>query len=118
MNLVSELASTPGVLAAGEYSYRGDRFHYEGKMDNEQARLASIMCRATTMGVHMQADMLAQFAEDCGCAPARGWLVKGKAYSVCVVAQYFCFIDNSGASINEVMGKMRSSVGDATPDKV
>ncbi|MDH5184727.1 MAG: DUF2173 family protein [Gammaproteobacteria bacterium] len=118
MSLVSDLASTPGVLAAGEYSYRGDRFHYEGKMDNEQARLASIMCRATTMGVHMQTDMLSQFADECGCTPARGWFVKGKGYSVCVVAHYFCFIDNTGASINEVMGKMRRSVGDATPDKV
>ena len=118
MSLVSELASTPGVLAAGEYSFRGDRFHFEGNMDNEQARLASIMCRATTMGVHMQTDMLGQFADNCGCAPARGWFVKGQGYSVCVMAQYFCFIDNHSASINEVMGKMRNSIGDTTPDKV
>ncbi|MBD3670633.1 MAG: DUF2173 family protein [Gammaproteobacteria bacterium] len=112
MSLVSELASTPGVLAAGEYSFRGDRFSYEGMMDNEQARLASIMCRATTMATHMQTDMMDQFAESCGCAPSRGWIVKGRDYSVCVIANFFCFVDNHNASINDVVKKMRTSIGD------
>lgn len=117
MSLISELAATPGVLAAGEYSYRGDRFSYEGNLDSETARMASIMCRATTMGVVMQTDMMSQFAEHCGCTPARGWLMRGREYSVCVMANVFCFIDNK-SSINEIIRVMRDKVGDKPADLV
>lgn len=117
MNVVSELAATPGVIVAGEYSYRGDRFSYEGQLDEDMARMASIMCRATTMGVHMQTDIMASFADHCGCAPARGWVVKGAAYSVCVMANVFCFLDNTGASLNEVLAIMFEKI-DAERDKL
>jgi len=112
MNLINELAGLSGVIAAGEYSYRGDRFSCEGQLDDEKARMASIMCRATTMAVHMQADMMKSLNTDCGCAPARGWMVRGQNFSVCVIANYFCFVDNSAASINEVMQIMRDKVPD------
>ncbi len=117
MNVVSELAATPGVIVAGEYSYRGDRFTYEGKLDQEMARMASIMCRATTMGVHMQTDIMASFSERCGCSPSRGWVVKGAAYSVCVMANVFCFIDNATASLNEVLDIMFNKI-DTERDKL
>ncbi|HEB59970.1 MAG TPA: DUF2173 family protein [Gammaproteobacteria bacterium] len=112
MSLVSQLAAMQGVIAAGEYSYRGDRFSYEGQLDDEKARMASIMCRATTMAVHMQADMMKSLGEDCGCAPARGWVVRGAAFTVCVIANVFCFLDNSQASLNEVMRMMRENIAD------
>ncbi|HKK04815.1 MAG TPA: DUF2173 family protein [Gammaproteobacteria bacterium] len=110
MNIISELAMTPGVIVAGEYSYRGDRFSYEGNLDQEMARLASIMCRATTMGVHMQTDIMASFSEKCGCSPARGWVVKGTKYTVCVLANVFCFIDNTSTSLNEVVKLMHDNI--------
>ncbi|MDH5409447.1 MAG: DUF2173 family protein [Gammaproteobacteria bacterium] len=112
MNLINELAGISGVIAAGEYSYRGDRFSYEGQLDDEKARMASIMCRATTMAVHMQADMMKSLNNDCGCAPARGWIVRGAHFSVCVIANYFAFIDNNSASVNEVMQLMQDKVPD------
>ena len=58
MSLINELSKLPGVLAAGEYAYRGDRFSYEGHLSEEMARMASVMCRSTTMALHMQVDML------------------------------------------------------------
>jgi roadblock/LC7 domain-containing protein len=110
MSIIAELATTPGVIAAGEYSYRGDRFSYEGNLDEEKARMASIMCRATTMAVHMQINMLKSLNADCGSAPARGWVVKGEHFTVCVIANVFCFIDNATASLNDVMEHMRANV--------
>ena len=109
MSVISELASTPGVIAAGEYTYRGDRFSYEGQMDSETARMASIMCRATTMAVHMETGMLKTLHADCGCSPARGWVVKGEQFTVCVMANVFCFLGPE-ASLNEVMAYMREHV--------
>jgi roadblock/LC7 domain-containing protein len=110
MSIIAELATTPGVIAAGEYSYRGDRFSYEGNLDEEKARMASIMCRATTMAVHMQINMLKSLNADCGSAPARGWVVKGEHFTVCVIANVFCFIDNASASLNEIMDHMLAKV--------
>ena len=110
MSLLSELAAIPGVIAAGEYTYRGDRFSYEGQLDEEKARMASIMCRATTMAVHMQINMLKSLNADCGSAPARGWVVKGEHFTVCVIANVFCFIDNTSASLNDIMEHMLANV--------
>ena len=110
MNIINELATMSGVIAAGEYSYRGDRFSFEGQLDEDKARMASIMCRATTMAVHMQTDMMKSLDADCGCAPARGWIVKGADFSVCVIANVFCFIDSHAASLNEIIKIMRDKV--------
>ena len=57
MSIVTELLAKPGVVAAGEYAYRGDRFSYRGALSEEHARMASIMCRATTMSVNMEGSL-------------------------------------------------------------
>ena len=118
MSIYSELARLPGVLAAGEYSYRGDRYHYEGEMGDEQARMASIMCRSTTLAVHMQANMMKALNAECGCAPAQGWMVRGAMFSVCVFGNIFCFVDNANASINDVMRFLKENVGEQTGERV
>lgn len=118
MNLVDELSAMPGVFAAGEYAYRGDRYSYTGQLDEEQARMASIMCRATTMGIHMQAGILGQFSGGNGLSHPRGWVVRGPGYTVCVWANVFCFLDNSSARLNEVMRVMRERLADAVEDLV
>lgn len=118
MSILSELAGLPGVIAVGEYSYRGDRFSYKGQLDEEQARMASIMCRATTMSVHMQAEILDAFCQDCGIVPGKGWVVRGPKNSVCVYANVFCFLDNAASSLNQVMSVMREKLADAHDELV
>lgn len=118
MSILAELAALPGVTAVGEYSYRGDRFSYKGNLNEEQARMASIMCRATTMSVHMQADILGAFCDGCGIVPGKGWIVRGPKYSVCVYANVFCFLDNESASLNQVVAVMREKLVDAKDELV
>lgn len=118
MSLIQELAGQLGVIAAGEYVFRGDRFSYVGRLSEEHARMASIMCRATSMAVHMQVDMMKSLGSDCGCAPARGWVVKGAQFSVCVIGNTFCFLDNSTASVNQVMQFMLEKVSDQTGELI
>jgi len=103
MSLIEELANHSGVMAAGEYAFRGDRFSYKGQLTEELARLASIMCRTTSMALHMQIDMLKQMGRDCGCAPAQGWMVKGHNYTVCVRGNVFCFVENKSNQLNNIM---------------
>jgi roadblock/LC7 domain-containing protein len=118
MSLIAELAAIEGVFAAGEYSYRGDRFSYKGHINEEHARMASIMCRATTMGVHMQTDIMAGMHPEAGVAPAGGWVVRGPQFTVCVMANVFCFLDNQKASLNTVMAKLRKHLADAPQDLI
>ncbi|MDX5409504.1 MAG: DUF2173 family protein [Thauera sp.] len=118
MSLIAELAALEGVFAAGEYSYRGDRFSYKGHIDEEHARMASIMCRATTMGVHMQTDIMAGTHPQSGVAPAGGWVVRGPQFTVCAMANVFCFLDNHKASLNTVMAKLRQHLADAPQDLI
>ena len=116
--LAAELVNQQGVIAAGEYSYRGDRFNYKGQMNDEMARMASIMCRATTMSEHMQVDMLEEFCPDCGSTPPQGWIVRGPTFTVCNVANVFAFLQNDEASLNEIMALMRKRLADASHDLV
>lgn len=118
MSVAAELANVPGVIAAGEYSYRGDRFTYKGDINDEMAQMASIMCRATTMSEHMQVGMLEQYCPRCGSGPPQGWIVRGPAFSVCNVANVFCFVDNRQASLNQVVALMRKRLAGASHDLV
>ena len=118
MSVAAELANEPGVIAAGEYSYRGDRFSYKGQMTDDMARMASIMCRATTMSEHMQVDMLGEHCPQCGVGPPEGWIVRGPAFSVCNVANVFCIIENDNASMNHIVALMRKRLAGASHDLV
>ena len=118
MSVTAELANMPGVIATGEYSYRGDRFSYKGDIDAEMARMAAIMCRATTMSEHMQVGMLEEACPDCGSSPPQGWVVRGPGFTVCNIANVFCFLDNQAASLNEIIALMRRRLAGASHDLV
>jgi roadblock/LC7 domain-containing protein len=118
MSVTAELANVPGVLAAGEYSYRGDRFSYKGAISPEMAKMAAIMCRATTMSEHMQVEMLEETCPDCGSSPPQGWIVRGPAFTVCNIANVFCFLENDKSSLNVIVALMRKRLAGASHDLV
>ncbi len=107
MSVYADLALMPGVIAAGEYAYRGDRYHYKGRLTDEMARMASIMCRATTLGAHMQTDILCANTDHYPFDPPHGWIVRGPAFSVCVIANVFCFVENQPGALNRVLKRMQ-----------
>lgn len=118
MSIVTDLLAKPGVIAAGEYAYRGDRFSYRGELSENHARVASIMCRATTMSVNMEGSMLENLEPNSGLLPPRGWVVHGPDYTVCVIANVFCLLDNSKGSINDLIGSMGRALADVPTDLV
>jgi roadblock/LC7 domain-containing protein len=118
MSIVTDLLAKPGVIAAGEYAYRGDRFSYRGALTEDHARMASIMCRATTMGVNMEGRMLEALRPRSGLQPPRGWIVHGPDYTVCVIANVFCLLDNSKGSINDIVGFMRQGLANIPADLI
>ncbi|MGA0937274.1 MAG: DUF2173 family protein [Sedimenticolaceae bacterium] len=111
MALAAELINQPGVIAAGEYSYRGDRFSYKGEMNDDMAKMAAIMCRATTMSEHMQVNMLESFCPNCGSTPPQGWIVRGPGFTVCNLGNVFAFVKNDTGTLNGLMKLMRERIG-------
>jgi len=116
MNIVKQLMAIPGVIAAGEFAFRGDRFSYEGALTDEFARMASILCRANTLAINMQTEIVDSFAEGCGCRPVQGWIAHGNLITICVVGNYFAFIEKRKELLNDVMTIMRAKVGDVQDD--
>jgi roadblock/LC7 domain-containing protein len=119
VSLVSKLCAIPGVLAAGEYSYHGDQYTYAGELDEEQARQVSVMCRATTMAIHMQADMLDTVSRPSHpLGPVKAWVVRGPRTTVCVVAHVFCFLDNETGPLNVVLELMQEALANESDDLI
>ncbi|MCP5158173.1 MAG: DUF2173 family protein [Gammaproteobacteria bacterium] len=118
MSIVTDLLAKPGIIAAGEYAYRGDRFSYRGTLSEEHARMASIMCRATTMGTNMEGRMLEVLQPRSGLFPPRGWVVRGSDYTVCVMANVFCMLDNAKGSINDTIDFMRQALVKVSSDLI
>lgn len=118
MSIVADLMSRPGVLAAGEYAFRGDRFSYRGALNEEHARMASIMCRATTMGVVMEGRMADNAKPGSRLARTRGWAVRCPEYTVCVVANVFCFASNAPGVVDGVLALMRKTLADTDMELV
>ncbi|MEE9493161.1 MAG: DUF2173 family protein [Gammaproteobacteria bacterium] len=112
MSIYAELSGMEGVIAAGEYAFRGDRFNYIGNLDDEQARMASIMCRATTLSTNMQTEIVCSHTEGCPFESAFGWVVRGPQFTVCVVADTFCFVQNGEGTLNRVLKYMREHLSE------
>ena len=68
------------------------------------------------MSVNMQSEIFNSFAENCGCRPAQGWVVRGANATVCNIGNYFAFIENRPELLNDVMTIMRAKVGDIGDD--
>jgi len=118
MSIVDELLSEPAVIAAGEYTYKGEIATYKGDMNAELADIMAVMCHATTTNVAMESDMLATRSGHPQAAAARGWSLRGPKYSLCVVADVFCVLRNDPGAFNEIAALMRQRLADRSMESV
>ncbi len=107
MSLFAELLSIPGVIAVGEFSHRGELVTHAGLLDAQQARMAAVMCSANSLAIQMQAGMLDALVKRDDLLPVQGWIVQGGHFTVCVVGQRFCFLEQDTASLNQVVAVMQ-----------
>ncbi len=118
VSLINELMNRPGVRAVGEYAFRGDRFSHRGGLSEEHARVASIMCRATTLAMTMQADMIAEVTAGQTILPVRGWMMRTDRHTICVVANVFCLMDNGEGDVDAILATMQAALADVPMDLV
>ena len=94
MSVYADLAQLDGVIAAGEYSWRGDRYNFKGQLSED------MLCTNID-------------SKDCPFSEAHGWIVRGPQFSVCVMANVFCFVMNNPGVLNTVFARMRKKLMDA-----
>ncbi|KTG17518.1 MULTISPECIES: DUF2173 family protein [unclassified Guyparkeria] len=122
MSLVSHLMELPGVIAVGDFAYRGGHhYHHEGDLSENETRLIATLCRANTEAVGMEGDMLSMFsrvcqpgAGGCGFEPFDGWVVHGQSKSICVMSNVYCVLDNQQASLTQVLRMLRERHGQSS----
>lgn len=123
MTLVSDLMKLTGVVAAGDFAYRGDQYYaHKGDLSHQETRLISNLARANSAAVTMECDMLAMFSKvcqpggaGCGFERGKGWVMHGESRSVCVLSNVYCLYDNDRASLTRILGLMRERLAKA-PD--
>jgi roadblock/LC7 domain-containing protein len=118
MNIVDELLTTPGVIAAGTYSYKAEMSSFEGALSAEHARMLAVMCHASTKNMAMEAQMLADRSPRLGLKQARGWALRGRNYTLCAMADVFCMLKNEPGSFNKIMALLRQQLADADMEPV
>ncbi|MFP4251419.1 MAG: DUF2173 family protein [Guyparkeria sp.] len=126
MSLVTDLMELPGVLAAGDFAYRGDQYYaHKGDLSSDETRLVTALARSNMAAVRMEGDMLALFSKvcqpgagRCGFERAKGWVVHGEGRSVCVMSHVYCIYDNDRASLTQILGLMRERLADASDDLI
>ncbi|MBN2873192.1 MAG: DUF2173 family protein [Halothiobacillaceae bacterium] len=118
MSLVNDLMGQPGVLAAGDFAFRGDQYYqHKGNLSDAETRLITTLCRANSASVRMEGDMLSMFsrvcqpgAGGCGFEPTKGWVMHGKTRSICVISNVYCVLDNQQASLTKVLRLLRENL--------
>lgn len=118
MSIVDELLTQPAVVAAGEYTYKGEIASYKGDMNAELADIMAVMCHATTKNVAMESEMLATRSGQAPNAAARGWSLRGPKYALCVVADVFCVLRNEEGAFNDIAAMMRERLANRTMEHV
>lgn len=116
MNLVNDLMALRGVVAAGDFAYRGDQYYrHKGELSDDETRILSNLCRANSAAVGMEGDLVNLFARApvppgkpaIEAAAASGWVVHGEKRSLCVMGNAYCVIENGDASLKSVLSLMR-----------
>ncbi|MDA8382718.1 MAG: DUF2173 family protein [Betaproteobacteria bacterium] len=108
MQILSKLMEAPGVVAVGEFSYKGEILRHKGNLSASQARLVATLCLANTRSANTQAEIYCAFDPVCGVKAVPGWMVRGVHYTVVTIGPYFAFLDhNQAGTLNQVANLLR-----------
>ncbi|MDA8095332.1 MAG: DUF2173 family protein [Betaproteobacteria bacterium] len=109
MQILSKLMEIPGVVAGGEFSYKGEILRHKGNLSDAQARLVATLCLANTRSANTQAEIYCAFDPVCGVKAVPGWMVRGSHHTVVTIGSHFAFVDNNNApgTLNQVADLLR-----------
>ncbi len=104
--MIKRLLALDGVLVICHFRDDGELVEGYGLMDEAMMRRLSKFAHDYKRMVQGNTDQFSMFTQLPGWAPPGGWIVRGKQQTVCSVGNLVCFIDNTEASLNEVMREL------------
>ena len=104
--MIKRMLAIDGVQVVCHFRDDGELVEGYGMMSDEQIAGLAQFAHDYKRIVQGNADQLAMFTQMNGWTPPGGWVVRSEQVSVVSIANMVCLINNSEASLNEVMQEM------------
>jgi roadblock/LC7 domain-containing protein len=107
--MLKRLLALDGVHVVVRFRDNGDLSEGYGLMGEEVLHGLSKFAAGYNRLTQGNADQLSMFTQMRGWTPPRGWVVRGKAMSVCCVGSVVCIVDDREAELNTVMRELEDA---------
>jgi roadblock/LC7 domain-containing protein len=104
--MIKRLLALDGVSVVCHFRDDGALVEGYGMLGEEMMQRLAKFAHDYKRMVQGNTDQFSMFTQLPGWTPPGGWIVRGKMASVCSVGNLVCFINNSEASLNEVMKEL------------
>ena len=104
--MIKRMLALDGVAVVCQFRDDGVLVQGYGMLDDEQMVKLAKFAHDYKRMVQGNADQLSMFTQTRGWTPPRGWIVRGKANTVCSVGNVVCLVANAEASVTEVMSEL------------
>jgi roadblock/LC7 domain-containing protein len=104
--MIKQMLALEGVLVICHFRDDGALVEGYGLLGEEMMAGLAQFAHDYKRMVQGNTDQFSMFTQLPGWAPPGGWVVRGGQTTVCSVGNLVCFIDNSEASLNEVMAEL------------
>ncbi|HEY9100406.1 MAG TPA: DUF2173 family protein [Thiobacillus sp.] len=92
-----------GVTAVCRFRDDGALMEAEGMLSQELMERLAKFAQWYRRMVSSNTDLLSLFSQMRGWSPSQGWIVQGASVTVCSVGNMVCLVENTQASLNELM---------------
>ncbi|WP_078119321.1 DUF2173 family protein [Thiosocius teredinicola] len=104
--MIKQLLAVDGVTAVCQFRDDGAFVEGYGLMTESELQALAHFAHDYKRIVQGNADQLSMFTQIKGWTPPGGWIVRGKAMSVCSVANVVCTVENGDSNLTEVMSML------------
>jgi roadblock/LC7 domain-containing protein len=104
--MIKRLLALDGVSVVCKFRDDGALVEGYGVLGKEMMERLAKFAHDYKRMVQGNTDQFSMFTQLPGWTPPGGWIVRGAMASVCSVGNLVCFVDNSEASLNEVMKEL------------
>lgn len=105
--MIKRLLATDGVIAVCSFRDDGQFIEGYGLMPLEQLRALAAFAHEYKRIVQGNQDQLSMFTQIRGWTPPLGWIVRGKALTVCSVANMVCVVENANGHLGAIMRELQ-----------
>jgi roadblock/LC7 domain-containing protein len=107
--MLRQLLAVDGVMAIAQFRDDGELVEGYGMGGEDMLQRLAKFAHDYKRLVQGNADQLAMFTQMAGWTPPGGWIVRGKIWSVCSVANLVCVVDMRETGLNPVMHALKEA---------